>query len=429
VFFGRGVFAASDAPQVADLEFCATPGDTKPDEKAKPVVPMVRAQFGSGSNRAAAWYAGQLGVAIGFRVDAAPASIMPEELGEGWEPILEDLILFFGRQKESDPVIRAFHRQATNADAHVPKIPAFDLQFADWYTHDGVWQWLEINRRKLWFRITNRTGASLFLPDADLIEQRGRAIGGSTGLIIVRGLILPRQPRRLDAYTGWRVEFQSDETLRHSELAGLAWTAAAQRQYGIFSHLDGQWKGEEKSSTGEMLLPLGKKRRLELRYLDQIALKGLDASNHLKKSDLEQRDKIYGYDSLVLMYAESARTQSDSMGAFLLPTGENEADWQTLVAEPIQLRRESSGQVDAEPQAVSLDWVNRAASIDGNIRLGLAEFWLDRWGLEARPTAGYLDVRVKFDRSIESYRIKNGSRGALGPLWIEYVWLDGQRES
>ncbi len=424
VYFGRGVFASSDATQVADIEFCATPGDAKPEKGAKTVQPMLRSQ--SGGNRPAAWYVGQLGLAIGFRPDSAPATILPEEFGGNWEPILQDLVLFLGRQRESDPVIRLFRRERTiDEKENTPQLPTVDRQFVDWHERDGIWQWLEINGRKLWFRITNRTGASLFSTDTDLIRQRGRTGGGAAGLVIVRGLILPPLPRRRDNYSGWRVEFQSDETLRHSELGGLAWTAAAQRRrYGIFSHTEGEWRGEEKSATGDMLLPLGKNRRLELRYLDQTALKS-NVSFQSERNDVETVDQVYGRNSLVLGYVESARSQSVSMGAFLL-AGDNEEDgWQRLVSEPIRPRRGGSITTDDEPLAVSLDWVNRAAWVDGDISLGLAQFWLNRWRLEAKPTAHHLEIRIQIENEVvRPYRIRNGSRGALGPLWVEYVWLD-----
>jgi hypothetical protein len=423
VFFGRGVLASSDVPQVADLEFCATPGGAKPGWNAKGVVPLIRAQSGGNANRAAAWYAGQSGLAIGFRHGVAPATILPEELGAGWEQTLQDIVLFFGRQNDTDPIIRGFHRQRTLTDKpNVPAIPIVDHQFADWYSRDGVWQWLEIGGRKLWFRFTNRTGASLFSTDAEEVEQRGREIETATGLIVVRGLILPRMPRFFDTYSGWRVDFQKDETLRHSELAGIAWTAAAQTRgrYAIFNHGEGQWKGEEKSSTGEMLLPLGKKRRLDLRFLDEIGTGSRFAS---KKLDRKKRDKIYRVDSSVLMYAEAAQAQSGSMGALLLPAPDGEPRWEKFVADPVKLRRESAGESD-EPQPISLDWVNRTASVDGNVTRGLADFWLSRWGLEARPSAAHLEVRIRFERDTDTYMIENGGYGALGPLWIKYVWLN-----
>jgi hypothetical protein len=88
----------------------------------------------------------------------------------------------------------------------------------------------------------------------------------------------------------------------------------------------------------------------------------------------------------------------------------------------VKLRRES--EADAPPQPISLDWVNRAACVEGNLTRGLAEFWLDRWGLEARPTPQHLEVKVTFERDSRSYKIREGSHGALGPLWIKYVWLE-----
>jgi hypothetical protein len=425
VFFGRGVLAASDMPQVADLEFCAPAGGAKPEHDAKSVVPLIRAQSGHNANRPAAWYAGQVGLAIGFRHGAAPATILPEELGDGWEQVLPNLVLFFGRQNEADSIIRAFHLKQTETDAPAVDAipPVVEPQFPDWYSRDGLWQWLDIGGRRLWFRLTNRTGASLFSSDAEMVQRRGREIGLATGLIIVKGLVLPRMPGLFDTYSGWRVDFQKDETLRHSEVAGIAWTAVAQTRgrYAIFSHGEGRWKGEEKSSTGDMVLPLGKQRRIELCFLDEIATGSRFGS---KKQDEDKRDRIYPADSLVLKYAEQAQSRSGSMGAFLLPAADDDSRWERFVAEPMGPRRGQEDESDAPSQPISLDWINRAASVDGNVARGLAEFWLDRWTLEVRPTPGHLEVRVKFEHDPEIYRIENGGRGALGPLWIEYVWLN-----
>jgi hypothetical protein len=423
VFFGRGVFAASDAPQVADLEFCATIGGAKPSSSTRGVVPCIRAQSGHNAKKAAAWYAGQSGLAIGFALGAAPATILPEELGSGWEQILQDVVLFFGRQNETDPIIRGFHRQRTISDAAaVAAIPIVDSEFSDWHCHDGEWQWLDVGGRKLWFRFTNRTGASWFATNAELVEQRAREAKATAGLIVVKGLILPRMPGLFDAYSGWRVDFQGDETLRHSEVAGKRWTAVAQTRgrYAIFSHGEGQWRGEEKSATGDMLLALGKRRQLELRYLDQLT----HGSRYTAaRPDAERLENIYQADPLVLMYAEATQSQTGAMGAFLLPVFEGEQRWQRFVAEPATPYRDDNAS-DSEQQPISLDWVNRAASVDGNVTRGLAEFWLSRWGLEASATPSRLEVRVKLESGVETYRIENNGYGALGPLWVKYVWLD-----
>jgi hypothetical protein len=421
VFFGRGVFAALDAPQVADLEFCATAKDARPDRSATVVVPHIRGHSGANVNRPAAWYAGQSGIAIGFRPGAAPALILAEEFGQDWEPLLQDLVLFFGRQKDADPVIRGIHLDRTRTEKSTAP-PPHPIDFEpDWYSRDGAWQWLQIADRKLWFRFTNRTGASRFSVNAGTVETRARDNGEPIGILVVKGLVLPRMPRLVDFFSGWRVDFQKDETLRHSELLGMVWTAAAQTRarYGIFSHVEGQWKGEEKTSAGEMVLPLGKNRRLDLRYLEDIA-PGSFGSTSSSKSERQMRDKIYGSDCHVLMYAESPQSQSDSMGALLLPTVDQDSQWQKFVAEPVKVRGERGSNEPQQP--ISLDWVNRAASIDG-VERGLAEFWLDRWGLEARATPKHLEVKVRFEQEVQSYRIKEGGHGALGPLWIKYVWL------
>jgi len=276
VFFGLGVFApdADDQP-VADLQFAW---------KAPPDVDdVVTPQLGAGrSEPPAAWYPGQLGVALGFDRRWAPAMISRRGALPNSPVVaaLQDVVLFFGRrQTHAAPVVEAHARGAALA----PDSVAVFLEHEDWWLRNGEWQGMELRIEglgavPLWFRIASRTGRIHFRSASK--SRRGAspdppADGKARPLVIVRGLVLPSPPSLLELFTGFLgdrasrivVDFDGQNRLRTNEISETRSSVVVDRgsRLAVWRHAPpGSWIDRSRSLIGWQDLELDDGERVAL---------------------------------------------------------------------------------------------------------------------------------------------------------------------
>lgn len=431
-YFGRGVFVPSKGrQQVADLEFSGV--DPGAAEGPAPMVARFAGVESALAGQPAAWYEGQLGVVIGFGPGLAPAELPIEALDPKLGEALRGARLFLGKLDPCQPpVIRLLP-----APDRAP--PAFRApNQTDWFLRDGEWQTLDIGARKLWFRLSNRTGRARFTTRVGLAEARARRFAadpdgpGGSPLVEVDGLIMPRSrsfslldPR---AVRGWQVDFDTEGRLRHAEPMVRAFTVEARGfwRFGVFQHQDLAYVDDRASVTGEKSLPLQGGARVGLHRLSPSYFLG-----GRKNAEYRALVRIYGRDSVVLAVTEKGGSAMRPLGAFQFnPDEEVAVGSGPVLAWPLEVARRAA---DPEAEAgegagdLSFDWVNRSARVESAGWRGLARFWLDAWDLKMRAHRTHLDIwAISRERAGQelNYSIPVRSFGALGPLWVQYRWVE-----
>jgi hypothetical protein len=401
-FFGTGVFAPDDEDrQVADLEFCwSKPGQGN----STYVVPMLDQQ------RPAAWYAGQMGVAVGLFPNSAVAPAYLD--GASAEQQLPDerreAYLFIGRRDRlSTPVIEVHCADVTQRAA----VAGINVE---WWLRDGYWQPVDIllgqARFKLWFRLTSRNG------DATFLAGSGNPVGRQHRRILVRGVLLPELPTlaglsRLwfGEATRWAVEFDSRGRLRSNEISELAHSVVARwgKRFGIYQHRTARWLPRGRAFDAVQTFELSGGSEITHRYFPGRFAGG--------NSDQAWRE-IYGRKWSLLQFADEK-----AFGYLDFLPRATEIIGSTEPGTPVRTIDDREG----AKWYIGLDWLNRAAHVQiADQALGLGDYWGRLWRTEIdAEDAEWLDVHVTSAsnpaESVE-YRIARGEKGPLGPLYIEY---------
>jgi hypothetical protein len=412
-FFGNGVFAPDDDDvQVADLEF-SWHDPSGPDFDAGNIVtPVLDPTSGGGRHRPAAWYAGQMGVAIGFHSDMAPAFVDGSSApATATPPAMLQLFIYIGRLDRFTPPVFEVHC----ADAQSRGRAICDNS-RDWWLRDGEWQGVQLDiggpPLRLWFRLTSRTGDIVFRNGA----EPGPAPHGKRR-VIVRGVVVPELPTLgglgkwllAGSPTRWSVEFDGRGRLRSQEILDLAHSVVAQwgTRFGIYRHQEARWVDRASAITGLQDFHLAQGARVAHRNFPVGSLVG--------QKDSAVWKTVYRRSWSMVQFADER-----PLGYFDIPPRARELTGAPEVGTPV---RGAGGNRPEREWKIGLDWLNRAAQVTiADQALGLADYWCRHWTTRCTATEDGLLVEVSAvgTRNVQSYRIAPGARGPLGPLYIEY---------
>lgn len=411
-YFGFGVFLPGpNDRQVADLEFSWF----EPKPGAPVLAPGLAGQATGAGPKPAAWFEGQIGLALSFNPELTPAVISrdgaPHALA-AFAKELDSTVLFFGRRFDAAPPdIEAFsitldaRRRST---VNLPS-PQIDREAPEWWLHDG-WQTLSLFRQiPLWFRIVNRTGDAPFVPRSRMAEFTGRRL-------IVRGILLPR-PEALPfgGLSRWWVDFTHSGELRTRETMDRFRAATAQwgRRYAVYDHKEFRYSGREDAVDDRQVLAVATGRLVtRFNYDPEPDLKVID-----QPPDLLRR--LYRRDRVDLLAPEPHGKAAFGVVPLQAKTGRYEVSGgQEVPSDPADPARRG------DPAIIGLDWLNRAAGIEvaGRTR-GLAEAWMSRMRSLSFDVAANdrLSVRAAMaDGPIIEYEIPADRLMPLGPLYVEY---------
>jgi hypothetical protein len=397
-YFGIGVFAPQDDDRrVADLQFSWS----EPHDEANVVTPMLD------SGRPAAWYASQMGVAIGFNPVIAPAILDRASATVKFPREIENTYLFIGRRDRLTPPVFEIYNSDRTTHAHAV------CNNADWWLQDGRWQHAIISLASaeftLWFRLTSRTGDTAFRTAG---AQRAAA---KSSRVVVRGLLLPELPtlarfRHLlsGGATRWSVEFDSHGRLRANEIAELAHSVVAQwgSRFGVYRHRTARWLPRGQAFHALQSFGLSEGSEITHRYFPG------------RIEDLPEEEAwraLYGRQWSLLQFADER-----PFGYFDVKPRASLIVSAPEDGTPVR----SLDEPDNAEWHVGLDWLNRAANVQvGDEAIGLADYWCRRWLTEIDVGTDYIDVQVTpLDDPAAKvrYQIAQGRRGPLGPLYIEY---------
>jgi len=397
-YFGIGVFAPQDEDRrVADLQFSWS----EPHDNSTAVTPMLDSRW------PAAWYAGQIGVAIGFTPTVAPAFLDRASADVKLPREIENTYLYIGRRDRlTTPVFEVYCPDAaTNAYAVCSN--------AEWWRQDGRWQRVNIHigseEFPLWFRLTSRTGDTVFRTGgADRLDA-------NSARIVVRGLLLPELPTLgglqhllSGGVARWSAEFDGRGRLRANEISELAYSVVAQwgTRFGVYRHRTARWLPRKWAFHALQSLDLSEGSEITHRYFPE------------RIDDLAGEEGwrgLYGRRWSLLQFADER-----PFGYF---------DVQPRASQIVSLPETSTllrsvANPNTAAWHVGLDWLNRAANVQvGNQAVGLGDYWCRLWLTEIDADCNDLDVRVSShgDPAVQvRYQIARGERAPLGPLYIEY---------
>jgi hypothetical protein len=408
-FFGNGVFVPDDEDvQVADLEL-SWHDPFKPDFTSNRIVtPVLDPATGGGRNRHAAWYAGQMGVAIGFHSDMAPAFVDGVPAGAELQELAK-FFLYIGRLDRFTPPVFEVH-----CEDHKIRGRAICDHPRDWWLRDGEWQGLQLDiggqSLRLWLRLTSRTGDIVFRNGAELgVAPKARR------RIVVRGLLFPELPTMAGfgawlpgrSPTRWSAEFDGQGRLRSQEILDLAYSVVAQwgTRFGIYQHQEARWVDRRSAITGRQDFALSQGARLLHRNFPGTSLTAQQGSDAWKP--------IYQRSWSLLQFADER-----PFGYFDVPARAHELTGSPEPGTPV--RADDRAERDWK---IGIDWLNRAAHVTiSDQDFGLADYWCRHWATQLRATEDGLDVEVTGvgAQGKQTYRIAPGARGPVGPLYIEY---------
>jgi hypothetical protein len=412
-FFGNGVFAPDDEDvHVADLELSWHDPLHQDFDANNIIVPVLDPSSGGGLHRPAAWYAGQMGVAIGFHGDMAPAFLDgPSAPAEAIPTAARDFFIYIGRLDRFTPPVIEMH----SAEARTIARATCDNHH-DWWLRDGEWQGIRADiggqSLRLWFRLTSRTGDIVFRNGAEFdAAPRGKA------RIVVRGILVPELPTLgglgkwllAGSPTRWSVDFDGQGRLRSQEILDLAHSVVAQwgTRFGIYRHREARWVDRGSAITGL--------QDFSLSHGARVAHRNFPTSSAAGHKDGSGWKAIYRRLWSLVQFADER-----PLGYFDLPPRARELIGAPQVGTPVIGARGHPADLEWK---IGLDWLNRAAQVTiADQTLGLAEYWCKHWTTRCTATEDGLMVEVSAvgTRIVQKYQIAPGARGPLGPLYIEY---------
>lgn len=397
-YFGFGVFAPQSSDRlIADLHFSFSRPDAYGRVPAEEIlVPRLSEEPGA---REASWYAGQNGLAIGFRPETAPC-VLP------WDRVpreLADLILFIGRRSPTSPPrieLYAVNSEQTDVTA-IPPDP-------EWSSGDGQWRELGLlvgtTRLTLWMRLAARTGAARFFAAAPPPKRAA---------VVVLGLILPRV--QLFSWFGsgavrrWMVRFDTLGRLRVSEIWDTKISVVSDRRFHLaaYHHDDDRWTSWHNPRNTAADLQVSGNRFVRPDPFP-LNLSRDDPRRERERTWRSIYGSGFGSDRYVL----------------LRPTGDRAFGYMDVAGGRVTAEPEVSH--DVEPtDKIGLGWVDRAAMLETSGKyMGLAEYWLQNWEIAVEDAGDRLVVRMKdrrFERApAKTYNILPGQPAPIGPLLVDF---------
>jgi hypothetical protein len=411
VFFGRGVYCRNPQEMpVARIDLTGVdPALPASRRVASPALP---------DGSPAGWYEGQRGLAFGFVQGLAPATASLTDLNAASAARLADVIVCIdihdaGKNRQ----LKAFRYLGGNIVETGLNILA-DQTVLD----SGGWVPLDLEGVQLWLRFVNY--ATFRVAGAPAAAAAPSIADPSLRIF---GLVLPELRGRLNFLQkkprGWRVDFDRAGQLRHSELQSLSHTAYTQlERFSVYDHA-GQSAGRV-SADGSRRYSISNGRQVLEAAVERLPL---DARYRELARMLGNRASLIGLtparDPNLLPLGE-------------VPLGPMPADGQMRVlrlsAEPQEPQRFHEAVRDGEGE-LSLDWINRAAKVEADAWIGLAEFWLRRAtillkiGSRARPNGSGPSATLQVEvlpigkpqkRTID---IAPGAIFAAGPFLAQYL--------
>ena len=398
-YFGIGVFAPQDEDRrVADLQFSWS----EPHDNTSAVTPMLDSRW------PAAWYAGQMGVAIGFTPTISPAFLDRSSAKADLPRELENTYLYIGRRDRLTPPVFELYCPDAAMNAHAV------CSNVEWWRQDGRWQraniYIASEEFPLWFRITSRTGDTVFRATA------ADSLGANSARVVVRGLLLPELPT-LGALqhllwggpARWSVEFDGRGRLRANEISELAYSVVAQwgTRFGVYRHRAARWLPRKWAFHALQSLDLSEGSEITHRYFPERS------DDFASEEDWR---RLYGRQWSLLQFADER-----PFGYF---------DVQPRASQIVSLPETNTlvrnvTNPNTAAWHVGLDWLNRAANVQvGDQAIGLGDYWCRLWLTEIDAAGDELDVQVSSHSDPAAvqfrYQIARGGRAPLGPLYIEY---------
>lgn len=411
VWFGRGVFCPAAAPK-ARLEITGLdPARGGP----APATPML------GAGLEAGWHEGQRCLAFCFNKGDAPALAALDRVGGPNAGRLSGLVFEIDIREAGRPIrCRAFRKGAGGLVAAPIEFPEHDAQGLDFAARLSGGDWVKIGV----------DGAPLWLRKVDLSHARRPApAGAATGgpILQVLGLLMPaaRGPWSIASRkpSGWRVDFDHAGQLRCSELQSVGHTALNRLdRFGVYDH--GARRYADGAETGERSYGIGGDRRVvetDIGFLrDCVMPRALMAFPWRPRS--------------AIIVTRAAGAECQPLAEIPLGTAGTTMKWSLTAAAASPA--EHAAAIRRGEGELSLDWINRAAKVEADGWLGLADFWLNatQLSIEFEGVAGGTPApRLTIRARVAGRPSGNGRQGAeattvehdqhvvLGPFFARFA--------